>query len=350
ATDETEIRETESTSKTPSVDSSKVFTQSQESTSTQSPSMSSSGKPTEASTASFTEQGSGDLTIDSTAEAEGTEEESSGEDISDVSTKQPASTTAPLLSSPATTKEEFTTLSVSSDTTLETAVDVDVTLSSGTTAEVPKVISSTAQTPEIEVTEREKSSTEKLSVAFISDLTLTDDESSGDQTPDICTKEYFTATVSPVYSTIKAEQMTFMTKVSSLFSTEKPKQIATTVSQDTATAELKITAAATTGSSLHSTEKTAHFETTILEEESSGDQTPDMFTTQSAATPLSPLYSTVRPEEPELPSSSEMPSVVPIIDETETRAVLTSEVDGMSSGSTIEMFTKEPVATTASPS
>nr|XP_029504641.1 versican core protein-like isoform X1 [Oncorhynchus nerka] len=141
------------------------------------------GKPSEASTVSFTENGSGDMTIDSTDENDGTEDESSGEDNLDVSTKQPASTTAPLLSSPATTMEEFTTLSVSSVTSLETAVEVDETLLSGTTAEVPKFISITAPTPESEVTERKTSSTKKSSVALISD------ESSGDQTSDMFTKE-----------------------------------------------------------------------------------------------------------------------------------------------------------------
>uniref|UniRef100_A0A8C7C9G3 Versican core protein n=1 Tax=Oncorhynchus kisutch TaxID=8019 RepID=A0A8C7C9G3_ONCKI len=212
ATDENEIRETESTSESPSNVSSIEITQSQESTSTQSPSMSSKGKPAEASTASFTEQGSGDLTIDSIAEDERREHESSGEDISDVSTKQPASTTAPLLSSPATTKEEFTTLSVSGDATLETAVEVDATLSIGTTAEVPKFISSAVQTPESEVTEKEASSTEKPSVALISNVTLTGDKSSGDQTPDMFTKESVTTKVSSEYSTVKAEQMTSTTK------------------------------------------------------------------------------------------------------------------------------------------
>ncbi|CAB1321549.1 unnamed protein product [Coregonus sp. 'balchen'] len=77
ATDETKIRETESTSETPSVESSTEFTQSQKSTSIISPSISSTDKPTEASKASFTEQGIDDLTIDSTAEAERTEDKSS---------------------------------------------------------------------------------------------------------------------------------------------------------------------------------------------------------------------------------------------------------------------------------
>ncbi|XP_029573986.1 mucin-17-like [Salmo trutta] len=412
ATDKNEIRETESTSETPGDVSSKELKQSQESTSTQSPSMSSTGKPTEASTASFTEQGSGDLTIDSIAEDEQREHESSGEDISDVSTKQPASTTAPLMSSPATTMEEYTTFSVSGDTTLETAVEVDATLSIGTTAEVPKVIFSTDQTQESEVTEKDTSSTEKPSVALMSNVTLTDDENSGDQTPDMFPKGFVTATVSSVYSTVEAEQMTSTTKVSSLFSTEKPKQIVTTASHETATAETarsarttatslystekpttaqqhtatkesektatttetslfstekpshittsvskeietaesEMAAASATVSSLYSTEKIAHVETTILEEDSSGYLSSDMFTTQSAATPPSPVYSTVRPEQPEAPSSSEIPSVVPIIDETETSTILTSEEDTSSSGATAEMFTKESVATTASTS
>ncbi|XP_029573687.1 mucin-17-like isoform X2 [Salmo trutta] len=412
ATDKNEIRATESTSETPGDVSSKELKQSQESTSTQSPSMSSTGKPTEASTASFTEQGSGDLTIDSIAEDEQREHESSGEDISDVSTKQPASTTAPLMSSPATTMEEYTTFSVSGDTTLETAVEVDTTLSIGTTAEVPKVIFSTDQTQESEVTEKDTSSTEKPSVALMSNVTLTDDEISGDQTPDMFPKGFVTATVSSVYSTVEAEQMTSTTKVSSLFSTEKPKQIVTTASHETATAETarsarttatslystekpttaqqhtatkesektatttetslfstekpshittsvskeietaesEMAAASATVSSLYSTEKIAHVETTILEEESSGYLTSDMFTTQSAATPPSPVYSTVSPEQPEAPSSSEIPSVVPIIDETETSTILTSEEDTSSSGATAEMFTKESVATTASTS
>ncbi|XP_071014647.1 mucin-22-like [Oncorhynchus clarkii lewisi] len=379
ATDENEIRETERTSESQRNVSSIEITQSQESTSTQSPSMSSTGKPAEASTASFTEQGSGDLTIDSIAEDERREHESSGEDISDVSTKQPESTTAPLLSSPATTKEEFTTLSVSGDATLETAVEVDATLSIGTTAEVPKFTSSAVQTPESEVTEKDASSTEKPSVAFISNVTLTGDKSSGDQTPDMFTKESVTTTVSSEYITVKAEQMTSTTKVSSLFSTEKPttaqqdtatkdsektatisatslfssekpSHITTSVSKEIATVESIMTAAANTFSSLHSTEETAHVETTILEEESSGDLTSDMFTTQSAATLLSLVYSTVRPEQPEVPSSSEMLSVVPIIDETETSTILPSEEYTSSGGATTEMFTKDSVATTSSTS
>ncbi|XP_064867877.1 mucin-2-like [Oncorhynchus nerka] len=388
ATDENEIRETESTSESQRNVSSIEITESQESTSTQSPSMSSTGKPTEASKASFTEQGSGDLTIDSIAEDERREHESSGEDISDVSTKQPANTTAPLLSSPATTKEGFTTLSVSGDATLDTAVEVDATLSIGTTAEVPKFISSAVQTLESEVTEKDTSSTEKPSVALISNVTLTGDKSSGDPTPDMFTKESVTTTVSSEYSTVKAEQMTSTTKVSSLhatnttyslystekpttvqqdtatkdsektatisatslFSTEKPCHITTSVSKEIATVESKMTAAASTVSSPHTTEKTAHVETTILEEESSGDLTSDMFTSQSAATPLSPVYGTVRPEQPGAPSRSEMPSVVPFIDETETSTAPTSEGDRRSSGSTPEMFTKESFARTASTS
>ncbi|CDQ90600.1 unnamed protein product [Oncorhynchus mykiss] len=303
ATDENEIRETESTSESSSNVSSIEITQSHESTSTQSPSMSSTGKPTEASTASFTEQGSGDLTIDSIAEDELREHESSGEDISDVFSKQPASTTAPLLSSPATTKEEFTTLSVSGDATLETAVEVAATLSIGTTAETASNATNTTSS---------LYSTEKPTTAQ-QDTATKDSEK--------------TATIS----------------ATSLFSTEKPSHITTSVSKEIATVESIMTAAANTFSSLHSTEKIAHFETTILEEESSGDLTSDMFTTQSAATPLSPVYGTIFTKESFATTASTSESVSAF---TTTRPTVTSssiltitEDDG-SGDQTPDMFTK----------
>ncbi|KAK6306711.1 hypothetical protein J4Q44_G00236360 [Coregonus suidteri] len=224
ATDETKIRETESTSETPSVESSTEFTQSQKSTSIISPSISSTDKPTEASKASFTEQGIDDLTIDSTAEAERTEDKSSGEDISDVSAKQPANTTFPHLSSTATTKEDFTTFSVSNETIQETDVEID-----GFTDQQVMIITSTSsqtktdQTPTM-VLHRTKPSTSTV-IIFTEEVkdedalfsTVTDST-----TPEIITKDDTiidadTASMvvpsSPFYPTIFAEEAGGVTAV-----------------------------------------------------------------------------------------------------------------------------------------
>uniref|UniRef100_A0A8C7IX83 Versican core protein n=1 Tax=Oncorhynchus kisutch TaxID=8019 RepID=A0A8C7IX83_ONCKI len=319
-----------------------------------------------------------------------TDEESSGDQTTEMFTNTSSLAPTSSLSSTATTKQDFSTeethlasITVTSSTSpeIDEEVDYDISVEPPLVETIPFTIQTTTKTegePTIVSTAPDTSAV----------LIYKDEESSGDENPDIFTKDTATTTESSLFSTEKPVQLvttafheivtpetsknTIITssslfstekpttasqgrasaeseKTSSLFGTEKPGHVMASASQGTATAECKGIAIATTDPSLRSTGTIAHVESTIPEE-ISGVQTPDMFTTQSDAAPLLPVYSTVGTEQPEEPTGSEMSSAVFIIDETETIAILTSEEDISSSGATTEMFTKESVATTAFPS
>ncbi|XP_067087013.1 uncharacterized protein [Osmerus mordax] len=223
-----------------------------------------------------------------------------------------------------------------------------------------------------------------------STLTSTDEEGSGDLTPDMFTKETSETTVSSLYSTEKpvvtaaslqtetADMTTAITAASSLSSTEKP--VVTTASHETGTADMTATAI-TAASSLYSTEKpttmtheTAESESTdkpsatsgtdvtgtsstltSTDEEGSGDLTPGLSMRAVTATPVSSLYSTVQTDQPQTTASptryttpdgtvtrqTGKTTIIPLIDDGETSSVLTAAEEESSAGKTSEMLTQE---------
>uniref|UniRef100_A0A4W5MAT7 Versican a n=1 Tax=Hucho hucho TaxID=62062 RepID=A0A4W5MAT7_9TELE len=165
ATDETEIKETESKFEALSVTSSTQSTLlSQESTSTQYPLSTSTAETIESATASLSEQGSGDFTEPSTSESDATEGESSGDDTS-------AITIAPRH-----------TTSFSTDSLVTKSISTEVT--NGT-----KGVEQTE-----EPTGTDGPSAGPVSSVTASVVTFTDEESSGDLTPEMFTKESTTPT------------------------------------------------------------------------------------------------------------------------------------------------------------
>ncbi|XP_078141292.1 uncharacterized protein LOC139912102 [Centroberyx gerrardi] len=98
-------------------------------------------------------------------------------------------------------------------------------------------------------------------------LTSTNEESTGDQTPDTFTKESVSSSLAKTVT------------VSSMFSTEKP--VMTTASHESAAVQSSTTPVT---SSLYSTDKPTVISASTMNEEGSGDQTPDMFTQTSAVT------------------------------------------------------------------
>ncbi|KAL0979750.1 hypothetical protein UPYG_G00189150 [Umbra pygmaea] len=249
ATDETEIRESKSTSET--ADS---FTHSQDSTSTPFPLMSSTGTPANVFTESVTEQGSGD-TMDPTAEAEETDDDGSGEHIPDILGK--VTTTA------IQETENTETLKITVTATSLLSVDKSLAMSHETaTAKIGKSATTTATSlfntekpsPVLTTVSHETATGETAKMFITShlslprteepdssilNLTVTDKDSSVEHTSDIFTKPSVTAAVSSLHGTFKADQVSTpfakessTATASSLFITVKSEPVRTKPSSE----------------------------------------------------------------------------------------------------------------------
>uniref|UniRef100_A0A8C8DEN8 Versican core protein n=1 Tax=Oncorhynchus tshawytscha TaxID=74940 RepID=A0A8C8DEN8_ONCTS len=215
----------------------------------------------------------------------------------------------------------------------------------GSTTTLPRTSSAdTTQESEITAPTKDRTDTEKPIVVPVIDeteTTSTSTDEEGSESPAISpmsSKEFPSTTASPIYNTIQMIKTTMATlsdlvsrytTQGTILTREVPKQDEETTSKD----KPSVTP-------------------TITEEESSGD--PGMFTSTSTATPLSPLYSTVKTEHDVTTSSTatseateqtEKPSATPISDDTKTSTAVTpTDEDEIS-----PMSTKESLVTTASP-
>ncbi|XP_067087011.1 uncharacterized protein [Osmerus mordax] len=256
----------------------------------------------------------------------------------------------------------------------------------------------TQETAESEATDKPSVTPGTHVTGTSSTLTSTDEEGSGDLTPDMFTKETSETTVSSLYSTEKPvvtttshvtetadSSKTAVTAASSLYSTEKPTTGTHEIDEESSGHQtsdmISQTSSVTpaTVSSLFSTEKTTIMvhETsksdsteesssserpsvtdsslflTSTDEEGSGDLTPDMFTKETSETTVSSLYSTEKPpttmtHETTESEATDKPSVTPGTDVTGTSSTLTYTDEEGSGDLTPDMFTKETSKTTVS--
>ncbi|XP_056231768.1 versican a [Seriola aureovittata] len=238
-----------------------------------------SSQPSTAATAGVAET----ISLKTSTDGESSDEESSGEQTTVMSGKDTAAPTGSSLFS----TEKPTVLPV---------VELDSTVTDQT--ERPSV------SPVTDATEKSSASTPG------------DEESSGSQTPDMFSStSSVTATASSLFST---EAPIAAPTVSSLFSTEKPSALPVE-EQDSAVTD--------------QTEKSSVI--TPVDEEGSGSQTPDMFSSTSSVTATaSSLFSTESPtamspgtakgletDETKMPSLRVEPSVSSISDETLTSSI-----------------------------
>uniref|UniRef100_UPI003AAEB774 uncharacterized protein n=1 Tax=Centroberyx gerrardi TaxID=166262 RepID=UPI003AAEB774 len=221
------------------------------------------------------------------------------------------------------TPEESSIQSTTDETSGEQTSDMSTKATAATPA---SSLFSTEKPTALPAEEQESAATyqtEKPSVNPITDkteessvLTSTDEDGSGDQTPDMFIQ------TSPV------------TAISSLYSTEKPTAMSPETQESVATSQTEKAPVTPEESSIQSTT-----------DETSGEQTSDMSTKVTAATPASSLFSTEKPtalpaeeQESAATGQTEKPSVNPITDKTEESSVLTSTDEDGSGDQTPDML------------
>uniref|UniRef100_UPI003AAD486B uncharacterized protein n=1 Tax=Centroberyx gerrardi TaxID=166262 RepID=UPI003AAD486B len=260
---------------------------------------------------------------------------------SSYSSEKPAEKTSTLMS-PVTPEATSVLASIDEDTSGDQTTD----LSTKETAATPaSSLFSTEKTTSLPAEEQESAvtgQTEKPSVTPITDkteessiLTPTDEDGSGDQTPDMLIQ------TSPV------------TAISSLYSTEKPTSVSSETQENVATSQTEKAPVTPEASSSHSTT-----------DESSGEQTSDIFTKETVTVTASSMFTTEKPEtdtatvltsavtaasssfSSEKPTERTSTLISPVTPE--TSSILASTDEDSSSRKTTNLSTKETAATTAS--